>query len=155
MITLVLAMAKNGVIGKDGAIPWRIADDLKRFKQLTLGKPVIMGRKTWDSLPRKPLPGRDNIVVTRQRDWLADGAIITSSLDEALAKSRDVSVIGGGEIYREALPRAERIELTEVHGDFDGDAHFGFDRNDWRELAREDHVASGGLAYSYVTLIRK
>ncbi|HEY2837022.1 MAG TPA: dihydrofolate reductase [Rhizomicrobium sp.] len=154
MITLVLAMAKNGVIGKDGAIPWRIADDLKRFKQLTLGKPVIMGRKTWDSLPRKPLPGRDNIVVTRQRDWSADGAIAALSVDEALAKGREVSVIGGGEIYREALSRAERIELTEVHGDFDGDAHFAFDHKDWRELSREDHVAPDGLAYSYVTLIR-
>jgi len=155
MITLVLAMAKNGVIGKDGAIPWRIADDLKRFKQLTLGKPVIMGRKTWDSLPRKPLPGRDNIVVTRQRDWSAEGGMAASSLDEALAGRGDVSVIGGGEIYREVLSRAERIELTEVHGDFDGDAHFTFDRTEWREAARDDHVAPDGLAYSYVTLIRK
>ena len=154
MITLVLAMAKNGVIGKGGAIPWRIADDLKRFKQLTLGKPVIMGRKTWDSLPKKPLPGRDNIVVTRQRDWSAEGAINASSLDEALAKSRDVNVIGGGEIYHEALAHADRIELTEVHRDFDGDAHFTFDRSDWREIAREDHVTPDGLGYSYVTLVK-
>lgn len=154
MITLVLAMAKNGVIGKDGAIPWRIADDLKRFKQLTLGKPVVMGRKTWDSLPRKPLPGRDNVVVTRQRDWSAEGAIIASSLDEALAGRGDVSVIGGGEIYREALPRADRIELTEVHRDFDGDAYFTFDRSGWREIAHEDHTAADGLGYSYVTLVR-
>jgi dihydrofolate reductase len=155
MITLVLAMAKNGVIGKDGAIPWRIPDDLKRFKQLTLGKPVIMGRKTWESLPRKPLPGRDNIVVTRQLEWRADGAITASSLDLALANAGDVSVIGGGEIYREALPRADRIELTEVHRDFEGDAHFAFDRKDWRELARENHATPDGLAYSYVTLTRK
>ena len=154
MITLVLAMARNGVIGKNGAIPWRLADDLKRFKQLTLGKPVVMGRKTWDSLPRKPLPGRDNIVVTRQEHWSADGAIAVSSLGQALARGGDMSVIGGGEIYREALPRADRIELTEVHGDFAGDAHFAFDRNDWREIAREDHVAPDGLAYSYVTLVR-
>jgi dihydrofolate reductase len=155
MITLVLAMAKNGVIGKDGAIPWRIPDDLKRFKQLTLGKPVIMGRKTWESLPRKPLPGRDNIVVTRQLEWRADGAITASSLDLALANAGDVSVIGGGEIYREALPRADRIELTEVHRDFEGDARFAFDRKDWREIARENHVTPDGLAYSYVTLTRK
>ena len=155
MITLVLAMANNGVIGKDGAIPWRIPEDLKRFKQLTLGKPVIMGRKTWDSLPRKPLPGRDNIVVTRQPQWRADGAIPAASLEEGLAKAGDVSVIGGGEIYREALARADRIELTEIHGDFDGDAHFTFDRGDWREIAREDHVAPGGLGYSYVTLVRR
>lgn len=154
MITLVLAMANNGVIGKDGAIPWRIPEDLKRFKQLTLGKPVIMGRKTWDSLPRKPLPGRDNIVVTRQPQWRADGATTAASLEEVLAKAGDVSVIGGGEIYREALPRADRIELTEIHGDFEGDAHFTFDRDDWREIAREDHVAPGGLGYSYVTLVR-
>ena len=114
-----------------------------------------MGRKTWDSLPRKPLPGRDNIVVTRQRDWSAEGAITASSLDEALAKSRDVSVIGGGEIYREALSRAERIELTEVHGEFDGDAHFAIDRNDWREIACVVFSLLVGLVYSYVTLTRK
>jgi dihydrofolate reductase len=155
MITLVLAMAKNGVIGKDGAIPWRISEDLKRFKQLTLGKPVIMGRKTWDSLPKKPLPGRDNIVVTRRRDWSADGAMTAFSVDDALAKAGDVSVIGGGEIYRETLPRADRIELTEVHRDFEGDAVFAFDRMAWQEIAREDHVTLDGLAYSYVTLTRK
>ena len=145
MITLVLAIAKNGVIGNGGAIPWRIPEDLKRFKQLTLGKPVVMGRKTWDSLPKKPLPGRDNIVVTRQSGWSADGAIAASSLDEALAKRRcgDVSVIGGGEIYREALPRADRVELTEVHRDFEGDAHFAFDRTQWREIAREDPCHAG------------
>ena len=154
MITLVLAMARNGVIGKGGAIPWRIADDLKRFKHLTLGKPVIMGRKTWDSLPKKPLPGRDNIVVTRQHGWVAEGANTAPSLDQALAGNGDVSVIGGGEIYREALARADRIELTEVHREFDGDAHFAFDRTAWREIAREDHVTPDGLAYSYVTLIR-
>ncbi|HXS08138.1 MAG TPA: dihydrofolate reductase [Rhizomicrobium sp.] len=154
MITLVLAMARNGVIGKDGAIPWRIADDLKRFKQLTLRKPVIMGRKTWDSLPRKPLPGRDNIVVTRQPGWSAEGAIAARSLDEALSQVGDASVIGGGEVYREALARADRIELTEVHRDFEGDALFTFDRAVWREIAREDHTAPDGLAYSYVTLVR-
>jgi dihydrofolate reductase len=154
MITLVLAIAKNGVIGNAGTIPWRIPEDLKRFKQLTLGKPVVMGRKTWDSLPKKPLPGRDNIVVTRQRDWLAEGASAASSLDEALAGVGNVSVIGGGEIYREALPRADRIELTEVHRDFEGDAHFAFDRTKWHETMREDHVTPDGLAYSYVTLVR-
>jgi dihydrofolate reductase len=154
MITLVLAIAKNGVIGSAGAIPWRIPEDLKRFKQLTFGKPVIMGRKTWDSLPKKPLPGRDNIVVTRQVGWSAAGAIVTQSLDQALASAGDASVIGGGEIYREALPRADRIELTEVHRDFAGDAHFAFDRTRWREVAREDHVTLDGLAYSYITLVR-
>ena len=155
MITLVLAMAGNGVIGKNGTIPWRIPDDLKRFKQLTLGKPVVMGRKTWESLPKKPLLGRDNIVVTRREGWSAEGAIVVHSLDEALANAGDVSVIGGGEIYREALSRADRIELTEVHREFEGDARFAFDRAAWREIAREDHVTPDGLAYSYVTLIRK
>jgi len=155
MITLVLAMARNGVIGHAGAIPWRLSDDLKRFKQLTMGRPVVMGRKTWDSLPRKPLPGRDNIVVTRQPGWSAEGAIVAHSLDEALTNASDASVIGGGELYREALARADRIELTEVHRDFEGDAHFAFDRAAWREIAREDHIAPDGLAYSYVTLVRR
>ena len=154
MITLVLAVAENGVIGSHGAIPWRISDDLKRFKQLTLGKPVVMGRKTWDSLPKKPLPGRTNIVVTRRHDWTAEGAVVVHSLDDILAGSSDVSVIGGGEIYREALPHADRIELTEVHRDFAGDALFVFDRSQWRETAREDHVTPDGLSYSYVTLNR-
>lgn len=157
MITLVLAMAENGVIGKDGAIPWRIAEDMKRFKALTLGKPVVMGRKTWDSLPRKPLPGRTNIVVTRQAGWSAEGAVTAASLDDALGmagNAADVMVIGGGEIYRAALPRANRIELTEVHGAFDGDAHFVFDRALWREAARESRKTPDGLEYSYVTLVR-
>jgi dihydrofolate reductase len=157
MITLVLAMAENGVIGKDGAIPWRIADDLKRFKRLTVGKTVVMGRKTWDSLPRKPLPERINIVVTRQAGWNAEGAVTAASLEDALAQANDaadVMVIGGGEIYREALARADRIELTEVHRAFDGDARFEFDKSGWQEIAREDHATPDGLAYSYVTLVR-
>lgn len=157
MITLILAMADNGVIGNNGAIPWRISDDLKRFKQLTMGKPVLMGRKTWDSLPKKPLPERMNIVVTRQADWKDEGAIAASSLDDALAKAAEaaeVMVIGGAEIYRAALPLARRIELTEVHRAFDGDAHFSFDRAGWREVAREEHATQDGLSFSYVTLTR-
>ena len=149
-ITLILAAADNGVIGKDGAIPWHISEDLKRFKALTLGKTVVMGRKTWDSLPKKPLPGRRNIVVTRDDHWRADGAE-NMGLDQALDLP-DVFVIGGAEIYRAALPRADRIELTEVHGVFDGDARFDFDANDFRETAREEHVTPDGLRYSYVTL---
>jgi dihydrofolate reductase len=157
MITLVLAMAENGVIGKQGAIPWRIAEDMRRFKALTLGKPVVMGRKTWDSLPKKPLPGRVNIVVTRQADWAADGALGASTFDDALTRAgnaTELMVIGGGEIYREALSSADRIELTEVHRAFEGDAHFDFDKSGWREIAREDHATPDGLAYSYVTLVR-
>jgi len=151
MIVLVVAAARNGVIGKDGAIPWRLPEDMKRFKALTLGHTVVMGRKTWDSLPPKnrPLPGRRNLVETRDTNWRAEGAERVT-LETALAG--DVFVIGGAEIYRAALPLAGRIELTEVQGDFDGDAHFTFDRAQWRETAREDRVTADGLVYSFVTL---
>lgn len=151
-ISLILAAADNGVIGKDGAIPWRIAGEQRRFKDLTMGKPVVMGRKTWDSLPRKPLPGRENIVVTRDPSFRADGARVERDLAAVL--KGEVMVIGGAEIYRAALPLADRIELTEVHGDFDGDAVFTFDRGPWREIARERHATPEGLQYSYVTLVR-
>jgi dihydrofolate reductase len=158
-VTLILAAAENGVIGKDGAIPWRIPEDLKRFKTLTMGKAVIMGRKTWDSLPKKPLPDRLNIVVSRNPEAMphTGGAIRTGSLDAAIqiAKvlKKDVMVIGGAEIYELALPFADRIELTEIHADFEGDAVFTFDRMDWREIVREDHVSPDG-AYSFMTFIR-
>ena len=151
-ITLIFAAADNGVIGQDGAIPWRIADDMKRFKTMTLGKRVVMGRKTWESLPKKPLPGRDNIVISRDPNFRAEGAMVMQRLEDALSK--DAMVIGGAEIYRAALPLANRIELTEVHGRFDGDAVFIFDRSGWREVARERHRTPEGLAYSYVTLVR-
>jgi dihydrofolate reductase len=154
-VVLVVAIADNGVIGKNGAIPWHISADMKRFKALTLGHTVVMGRKTWDSLPRKPLPGRINVVVTRQAGWQAEGAVVANSLEGAIAgASGAVMVIGGGEIYQSALPLASRIELTEVHADFEGDARFVLDRSGWRESAREDHVTPEGLGYSYVTLIR-
>ena len=149
-ITLILARADNGVIGKDGGIPWHISDDLKRFKALTTGGTIVMGRKTWDSLPRKPLPGRRNIVVTRDDHWRADGAE-NMGLEQALGLP-DVFVIGGAEIYRAALARADRIELTEVHKSFDGDARFDFDVKDWRQITREDRTTPEGLCYSYVTL---
>jgi dihydrofolate reductase len=154
-IVLVLAVAENGVIGKNGGIPWHISEDMKRFKALTLGHTVVMGRKTWDSLPKKPLPGRVNVVVTRQKDWHADGAVVASSLGQATSgTSGAVMIIGGAEIYERALPLASRIELTEVHRAFDGDATFTFDRKGWRETVREDHVTPDGLRYSYVTLTR-
>jgi dihydrofolate reductase len=154
-IVLVVAIAENGVIGKDGAIPWHISEDLKRFKALTMGHTVVMGRKTWDSLPKKPLPGRVNVVVTRQKDWHAEGAIAASSLGQATSgTSGTVMVIGGAEIYERALPLASRIELTEVHRSFDGDAKFDLDRTGWTESFREDHTNADGLRYSYVTLTR-
>src|SRR6187549_1889685 len=138
-IVLVVAIAQNGVIGNDGAIPWHISEDMKRFKALTMGHTIVMGRKTWDSLPRKPLPGRINVVVTRQKDWQAEGAVVAPSLGQATSgTSGTVMVIGGAEIYERALPLASRIELTEVHQNFDGDTRFELDRGGWREAARED-----------------
>jgi dihydrofolate reductase len=154
-IVLVVAISDNGVIGRNGAIPWHISEDLKRFKALTLGHTIVMGRKTWDSLPKKPLPGRVNVVVTRQKDWQAEGAIAASSLGQATSgTSGTVMVIGGAEIYERALPLASRIELTEVHQAFEGDARFELDRTGWTETARESHVTPDGLRYSYVTLTR-
>ncbi len=158
-IVLVLAVADNGVIGDRGAIPWRIPEDMKRFKALTIGKPLIVGRKTWESFPKRPLPGRTNIVITRDKAYAAEGAVVVHALDDALARAAAenpaaITIAGGAEIYRAALPQATRIELTEVHGDVAGDTHFAFDRSGWRETAREDHATADGLRYSYVTLVR-
>ncbi len=159
-IVLVLAIADNGVIGAAGAIPWRIPDDMKRFKALTMGKPIVMGRKTWDSFPKKPLPGRTNIVITRDSSWKAEGASVVHSFEEALARARsenpsDICIVGGAEIYRAALPVATRIELTEVHASAQGDTHLALiERSIWRETAREDRQTPEGLRYSYVTLER-
>jgi len=157
-ITLIVARADNGVIGNKGAIPWRIADDMRRFKRLTVGKAVVMGRLTWESLPKRPLPGRVNVVVTRNRNYTAEGATVAHSLADAILESgnSEVMIAGGAEIYREALSRASRIELTEVHGGFEGDVRLAeFDRAVWREIAREEHVSDNNLRYSYVTLERK
>lgn len=160
-VSLVLAMASNGVIGVNNQMPWRIPDDMKRFKAITMGKPVIMGRKTWDSLPRKPLPGRSNIVVTRDTNWSADGASVAHSFDDAIAVAQretptEIAVIGGAKIYEAALPRASIIHLTEVHGEFDGDVHMpAFDPAHWQEMTREDGETPDGLRYSYVTLARR
>jgi dihydrofolate reductase len=157
-ISLVLAMADNGVIGRDGALPWRIADDMRRFKALTIGRPCIMGRRTWESLPKKPLPGRANIVVTRDTSFHAEGAVVVHSLDEAVAQAGEapeICVIGGVDIFRAALPQATLIHLTQVHGDVEGDTRMPpFDRGIWRETAREDRATPEGLRYSYVTLER-
>jgi dihydrofolate reductase len=159
-ISLILARADNGVIGDKGGLPWRLSDDLRRFKTLTLGKPCIMGRKTWDSLPRKPLPGRMNIVVTRDRTFAAEGAAVVRSFDDALAQAQkqnpaEIMVIGGAEIFSAAMTGASRIHLTQIHAAPQGDTHFpAFDQNVWCETARENHATQDGLAYSYVTLER-
>ena len=159
-IVLVLAVADNDVIGAAGAIPWRIAEDMKRFKALTIGKPLIVGRKTWESFPKRPLPGRSNIVITRDAAYRAAGAAVVHSFEKALARARAENpgeiVIGGGTaIFRAALPLATRVELTEVHMQAQGDAHFPRALfNGWRETAREEHATAEGLRYSYVTLIK-
>lgn len=156
-ITLVLARADNGVIGRDGDLPWRLPADLRHFKAVTAGHAMIMGRKTFDSLPGL-LPGRRHIVLTRDRAWRAEGAEVAHDPDDALALagSSDVMVIGGAEIYRLFLPRADRVELTEVHLAAQGDAAIAYpDPALWREVARADHAAADGRpAYSFVTLVR-
>lgn len=157
-VTLVVARATNGVIGRDGTLPWRISADLKRFKRLTMGSAMIMGRRTFDSLPGL-LPGRRHIVMTRDRDWSAEGAEVAHSVAEALSLSGDepVSVIGGAEIFELFLPHGNRLELTEVLGDIQGDTVMADPRADgsWREVAREDHPAEGETpAFSFITLER-
>lgn len=142
-IVFVVAVAQNGVIGRDNALPWRLKADLAHFKATTLGHPVLMGRKTWESLGR-PLPGRRNLVVTRDTDYVATGAEVFASIDAALAAAGNgkVCVIGGAEIYRQLLDRADALVLTEVRADVEGDAFFpAFDRSRFIEVRREAHAA--------------
>jgi dihydrofolate reductase len=153
---LIYARADNGVIGKDGSLPWHLPADLKRFKALTMGKPMIMGRKTFDSFP-SPLPGRRHIVLTRDTGWQAHGAEVAHSQAEALAlvEGETAAVIGGAEIYAQFLPLADWIELTEVRGNVDGDTVMPPLGPEWHELAREEHEAADGKpAYAFVTLKR-
>ncbi|SMF20684.1 dihydrofolate reductase [Pseudogulbenkiania subflava] len=156
-ITLVAAMAANRVIGIDNRLPWHLPEDLKHFKAVTLGKPVIMGRKTYDSIGR-PLPGRRNIVVTRQRDWSVPGVEVAHSLEAALAlvsAAASACIIGGADLYRQALPLAHRLELTEIAGSYQGDAHFpDFGSGGWQEVQREAHRSEQGLDYAFVSYLR-
>ena len=161
MVSLIVAAADNGVIGNHGQLPWRLPADLQHFKKLTLGHPVVMGRRTYDSIGRA-LPGRTNIVVTRQADWAAPGCETAASVAAAVARATaldaEVCVIGGGEIYREALPMADVVYLTEVHHAFAGDAFFpALPPGEWREETRERHEADERHAYafSFVTLRRR
>ena len=155
-ITLVVARASNGVIGKDGGLPWHISADLKRFKALTMGTVLVMGRKTFDSLP-KVLPGRRHICITRDRAWRADGVEVAHSPAEALAMAGDepVSVIGGADIFRLFLPLADAVELTEVLADVDGDTFIDDPRSSgqWREVASDDH-SNDSPPFRFVTLER-
>ena len=153
---LIYARARNGVIGKDNQMPWHLPEDLAHFKRVTLGQPVIMGRKTWDSLPARfrPLPGRLNIVVTRQTDWRSDGALRAASIEDAMRLCGDVPdawIMGGAEIYRQAEPLASTAVVTEIDADFEGDAFAPTLSPAWQETARESHVAASGLAFSFVT----
>lgn len=150
-ISIVAALARNRAIGRDNGMPWRLPEDLKRFKRVTMGHAVIMGRKTFESIGAA-LPGRSNIVITRSHDWTPSGCVIVHSLEAALSavdESRTAFVIGGAQIYALALPLAQRLYLTEIERDFEGDAFFPqFDRSDWREVSRERH-AGGAEAFDY------
>lgn len=150
-LTLVVAIAGNGVIGEGGALPWRLSSDMKRFKAATMGKPVLMGRRTWESLPKKPLPGRQNLVLTRDARFVAEGAWVYSDLALMIAAGRamaevsgadEVCVIGGAQLYEATLPLADRIVLTEVNLEPPGDARLALDLSVWREVSRE-HVERG------------
>jgi dihydrofolate reductase len=165
-IVLVVAVADNGVIGAQGAIPWRLKSDMQRFKAMTLGKPVVMGRKTFESL-RRPLPGRTNIVLTRDASYRAAGAAVTTSFADAQAIARgdalrravaEIAVIGGAEIYAQWMGIADRIEITEVHARPDGDTYFAtIDGAVWEEVGRARHPAGpdDSAAFSYVTYSRR
>jgi dihydrofolate reductase len=157
---LILARAANGVIGRDNRMPWHLPEDLAHFKRTTLGCPVIMGRKTWDSLPPRfrPLPGRANVVLSRDAGWAAEGAQRAASLDEALALCAgqpDVWVIGGAQVYAQALPRAATAVVTEIDRAFEGDAFAPDFGPDWIETRREAHVSADGLPFAFVTLERR
>jgi dihydrofolate reductase len=164
-VVLIVAVAENGVIGRDNAIPWRLKADMQRFRRLTIGKPVIMGRKNFQSLP-KPLVSRTNIVVTRDADFQAGGALVVTSLARAFEVARgdalrrfatEIMVIGGTEIYTQCMPVTDRLEITEVHAAVEGNTRFQPDLADFEEVARERHAAGEGdtADHSYVTLQRK
>jgi dihydrofolate reductase len=151
-IVIHVAIAENRVIGRDNGLPWRLSSDMKRFKEMTMGKPVVMGRKTWESFPRRPLPGRLNIVLTRAPGFQADGAEVVSGLDEALELARqsaehmpgadEICILGGGAVYRQALPLADRLYVTHVLASVDGDTRFPvIDPAEWELVRSEDHPA--------------
>ena len=155
-IGLIYAQSRNGVIGKDGALPWHLPEDLAHFKRTTLGAPVLMGRKTWDSVPPRfrPLPGRRNVVITRDAGWQAAGADRAGTLDEAIALCADaqtVWVTGGSEIFRLAMPRANLAVVTQIDADFEGNVHAPELGPGWREVAREQHTSASGLPFAFVT----
>lgn len=166
-VSFVVAIADNGVIGRDNGLPWRLSGDMAWFRKVTMGKPILMGRKTWDSLPRKPLPGRPNLVITRDAGFQAEGAEVFTSREMALVRAQflaeaagvdEVMVIGGAQIYDALFDVATRLYITEVHATPEGDVSFpSFDATAWREIMRERHEAGekDSAAYSFVVLERK
>ncbi len=160
-LALVVAVAENGVIGNAGTLPWRIPEDMKWFREVTSGKPCVMGRKTWESLPKRPLPGRTNIVVTREQAYRADGAVVVASLEAAIAaaekeRPEEIAILGGSQIFAEALPRADRLYLTRVHAVVEGDTYFpDYDRSAWQITQRAPLTTSStGIAFDIVELNR-
>ena len=166
-IVLIAAVAENGVIGADGAMPWRLKSDMARLKAMTIGRPIVMGRKTFESFPRRPLPGRTNIVVTRDTAYRAAGAVVTTSFADAEAIATgdalrrfatEIAIIGGSEIYAQWMDRADRLEITEVHARPDGDTRFpAIEPGDWEEVARVRNPAgpADSADFSYVTFRRR
>jgi len=160
MLSLIAAVAKNRAIGKDNKLLWHLPEDMRHFRETTRGKPVIMGRKTWESLPDsfRPLPGRHNIVVSRNPAYQAPGATLAASLEEALlkeCKDEETFVIGGEELYRQAMPVAQKLYLTEINQDFDGDAFFPeVLTREWKEISRNEQQGASGLEFSFVTYQR-
>ncbi|MDP3766003.1 MAG: type 3 dihydrofolate reductase [Nanoarchaeota archaeon] len=157
IISLIAAIGKNNVIGKDNSLPWKLPEDMKRFKELTSGKPVVMGRKTFESIG-KPLPNRTNIVITKNKNYKAKGCIVVHSSDEALnaAKgNKEIMIIGGEQIFKEFLPIANKMYLTFIDADFDGDAYFPeYKKNEWKEVQRKEHE-SNNYKYAFVNLERR
>ena len=155
-VSLVVAASTNNVIGRDRGLPWHLPDDLRHFKRLTVGKPVVMGRRTYESIGR-PLPDRQNIVMTRDADYVAEGCDVVTSVDEALDAARgaeEVMVIGGGQVYRDFLPRADRIYLTRVQAEVEGDTYFfDIDRTRWRLVSSEHHDADEKHAYAFDLMV--
>ena len=157
-LALICAMASNGVIGNNNMLPWRLPEDLRHFRRTTMGHSIIMGRKTWESIG-KPLPGRTNIVVTRQKDYQADGARVRNSLEAALGLAENIAaidgaeqafVIGGAELYRLAMPRATLFHLTRIHAEVPGDTVLsGFEESEWREVSRRDYKSDADNPYDY------
>lgn len=152
MISIIVAASTNNVIGVQGDLPWKLSDDLRRFKQLTMGKPIVMGRLTWESIGR-PLPGRQNIIVTRQAGFVAEGCDVVDSPARALTVAGyadEIMIIGGSQIYELFLPKAARLYMTRVDADIDGDAFFpDLDEDDWRLLASEAHEAGESNEYAF------